>query len=62
MNPSDYSELPSGDEADRPRVPHRKSVGPGRARKQKARRASRSKQAGESAAGIHRRGSKRRAT
>lgn len=60
MNAYDDAYPEPGDEGDRSRPPHRKSAGPGRERKQKARRASRRKQAGAAVAGIHRRGSKRR--
>ncbi|QDT67463.1 hypothetical protein MalM25_03610 [Planctomycetes bacterium MalM25] len=47
------------DESKRTR-PFRKSSGPGRERKQKARRASRRKSGGASPGGIHRRGQKQR--
>jgi hypothetical protein len=42
------------------RAPVRKATGPGRDRKQKARRTSQRKQGGATVGGIHRRGSKRR--
>ena len=44
----------------RQRTPLRKATGPGRERKQKARRTSQRKQGGATVGGIHRRGSKRR--
>ncbi|QDV72462.1 hypothetical protein [Botrimarina mediterranea] len=44
----------------RQRTPIRKANGPGRDRKQKARRTSQRKQGGATVGGIHRRGSKRR--
>ena len=44
----------------RQRAPIRKATGPGRDRKQKARRTSQRKQGGATVGGIHRRGSKRR--
>ncbi|MEO0529413.1 MAG: hypothetical protein AAF266_02430 [Planctomycetota bacterium] len=56
----DEDELSEADEPSRPRPPVRKSSGPGRERKQKARRASNRKQGNSASAGIHRRGSKRR--
>lgn len=61
MTNQDLPEVDSNEEPSRV-PPHRKSAGPGRERKQKARRASRRKQAGATAAGIHRRGSKKRAS
>jgi len=60
MNQSDAFVDEPQDNAPRCRPPHRKSAGPGRERKQKARRASRRKQGGADVGGIHRRGSKRR--
>lgn len=47
---------------DKPPVPRRKANGPGRERKQKARRTSRRKQGGNATSGMHRRGSKRRSS
>ncbi len=52
-------DLPSEEPA-RLRGPHRKSTGPGRERKQKARRVSRRKAGGAAVGGIHRRGQKQR--
>lgn len=60
MNVNDLNDVEPSDDNDRGRAPHRKSAGPGRERKQKARRASRRKQAGGVVAGMHRRGSKQR--
>lgn len=48
------------EEPPRTRSPYRKSTGPGRERKVKARRVSRRKQGGGAVGGMHRRGSKRR--
>ena len=50
----------SSDLVVRQRTPIRKATGPGRDRKQKARRTSQRKQGGATVGGIHRRGSKRR--
>lgn len=56
----EFDEPFAGDDSPRPRLPHRKSTGPGRERKQKARRASTRKQGGVPVGGMHRRGSSRR--
>lgn len=62
MYQDDDSDDLYGEEPNRSRPPHRKSTGPGRERKQKARRASRRKAGGASVGGIHRRGQKKRSS
>lgn len=59
MNYYDFESADQIDETPRERAPHRKSSGPGRDRKQKARRSAQRKQASGNVGGIHRRGSKR---
>jgi hypothetical protein len=60
MYASDLDTNEEPNDLTRLRAPIRKATGPGRDRKQKARRTSQRKQGGATVGGIHRRGSKRR--